>query len=120
MDRFDIRIGQHQVEDEMGKGHTAERHLEVSHMGKVGLRRLPGPVHLREDDLLCGTVLRPPGGDVALQRAQLLAPGSGRGRSHSRANSVFACRAGSRSSWATIQDQSSAKGWGASDRCGAA
>ena len=66
MDRLDIRVGQHAVKEQMRKGDTSKCDLQVGHMGKVGLGRLPRAMDLGEDDLVLRSMLSAPGGDMAL------------------------------------------------------
>ncbi len=71
VDRFDIRIDQDEVEEQMRERDPAERDAEIGHVGEVRLRHDPGLMDLGEEDLLGRTVLRPPGGDLALEGAEL-------------------------------------------------
>jgi hypothetical protein len=69
--RFGIRIDQDEVEEEVGEGHPTEGGAEIRHMREVRLRHDAGAMDLGEEDLLGGAVLRAPGGDLALERAEL-------------------------------------------------
>ena len=71
LDGLDVRVDQHQVEDQVRKRHAAQRDAQAVHVGEVGLRRLAGLVDLGKDHLAARTVLSPPRGDLTMQRAQL-------------------------------------------------
>jgi hypothetical protein len=51
---LDVRVDQHQVEDQVGEGHAAGRDAQAGHVGEVGLGGLARRVHLREDHLPLG------------------------------------------------------------------
>ena len=69
--RLDIRVGQHQVIDQMRKRRAGETHTERVHGREVGLRHAPRQVLLRKHDLLPRSVANPPRLHMPLQRAQL-------------------------------------------------
>ena len=69
LDRLDVRVHQHQVEDQVRKRHAAQRHAQAAHVGEVGLRRFAGLVDLGKDHLAARTVLSPPRRDLTMQRA---------------------------------------------------
>ena len=71
LNRLDIRVHQHQVVDQVWKGHTAQRDAEARHVREVGLSGLARFVDLWKDHLALGTVLSPPRRNVPLQRTQL-------------------------------------------------
>jgi hypothetical protein len=71
LDGFDVRVRQHQVEDQVLEGDAAERDAQAVHVREVGLSCLARRVDLREDHLAARTVLRTPGSDLPLQRAYL-------------------------------------------------
>ena len=71
LDGLDVRVHQHQVEDQVRKGHAAQGDAQAAHVGEVGLRRFARFVDLRKDHLAARAVLSPPRGDLTMQRAQL-------------------------------------------------
>jgi hypothetical protein len=71
LDRLDVRVGEHQVEDQVREGDPAESDPEIGHVGEVGLGDPARLVNLREEDLFVRAVLDPPDGDLALQSPQL-------------------------------------------------
>ena len=113
LDGFDVRVDQHQVVDQMRERHAAQRDPQAVHVGEVGLRGFARLVDLGEDHLTVGAVLRPPGGDVPLQRAQLALLIAARmafaQQPEQRRGPAAPDR---RSSWLAIHGQSSANGFG--------
>src|SRR5439155_23546678 len=71
LDGLDVRVDQHQMEDQVRKRHAAQRHAQAVHIGEVGLRRFAGLVDLGEHHLAARAVLSPRRGDLAMERAQL-------------------------------------------------
>ena len=69
--RFHIRIRQHQVVEQMGEGHPAQRHAKTRHVREVALGHIPRPRILREIHLPLRPMDRPPRRDVPLQRPYL-------------------------------------------------
>jgi hypothetical protein len=66
-----IGVAEHQVEDQMGKGHATQRDGQRGQVGEVGLGVDARQMALGEDDFLTRTVLRPPRRHLPLQRPQL-------------------------------------------------
>ena len=79
LDRFYIRVAEHQVEEQVRERHPAQRDPKRCHVREVGLRIHARQVDLGEDHLLARAVLGTPGGDLPLQRPQLHRPGIDRG-----------------------------------------
>jgi hypothetical protein len=69
--RLPVRVGQHEVVDQMGKGLTVDRHLQVAGVREVGGAQVAGLVDLAEEHLLGRAVQGTPLLDVPLQGAQL-------------------------------------------------
>ena len=65
--RLDVRVGQHQVIDQVRKRRPGQTHAERVHRGEVGLRHAPRLVSLREHHLLPRSVAHPPRLHVPLQ-----------------------------------------------------
>ena len=78
LDGFHVGVGEHQMVDQMREKYPRERDLEVTHGGKVGLGKPAWLVALLKDHGLGRSVLGAPGGDMALEGAELaglVAPG---------------------------------------------
>src|SRR5262249_39473331 len=69
--RFSIRIGQHQMEDEMRERLLGNRDTQILHVREIGLGPLAWGMHLLEEHLVFWPMHRPPGCDVPLERPQL-------------------------------------------------
>src|SRR5215467_5247230 len=59
------------MKDQVRERHATERDAQVGHVGEVRLGRDAWLVDLWKEHLAVGAVLRPPGGHMGLQRAQL-------------------------------------------------
>ena len=70
-DGLDVRVGQHQVVDQVREGDAAQADAQVVHMGEVGLRKLARRAHLLRVALLLRAVQRGPLLDMALEGPQL-------------------------------------------------
>jgi hypothetical protein len=66
-----VRVGQHEVVDEVVERHAGYGHVQVGAVREVTGRQPAGVMHLSEEDLLRRSVLGPPLPDVPLQRAEL-------------------------------------------------
>jgi hypothetical protein len=69
--RLPIRVGQHEVVDQVVKGKAGDGHVQVGAMGEVAGGEPAGVVDLGEEHLLGRSVQRPPLLDPSLQRTQL-------------------------------------------------
>jgi hypothetical protein len=69
--RFDIGIGEHAVIEQMRESLPLNRHVEVTHVGEIGLGPFTGDMHLLKDDFPLWSLLRTPLRNVALQCAHL-------------------------------------------------
>lgn len=65
-DRLDVRVGEHQVENQVGKRRAGEGDLQGVHRAEVGLRHAARHMLLREHHLLFRSLLHPPSLDVPL------------------------------------------------------
>jgi hypothetical protein len=59
------------VRNQVRKWHVADRHAQAGHVCEIRLGGFAGLVEVREDHFKFRTVLRMPGGDMTLSRAQL-------------------------------------------------
>ncbi len=57
--------------EQMGKGLSVDRHIEVTHVGKIGLGPFTGDMHLLKDDFPLRSLLHTPLSNVALQGTHL-------------------------------------------------
>jgi hypothetical protein len=69
--RLPVRVGQHEVIDQVIETQPLDRHLQLVHRGEVRGAQPARLVHLREEHLLRRPGLRAPALDVPLQRPQL-------------------------------------------------
>jgi hypothetical protein len=69
--RLPIRVGQHEVVQQVREGHAGDRHPQVRAVGEVTGAQPAGPMHLGEEHFLGRAVQGPPALDVPLQRPQL-------------------------------------------------
>jgi hypothetical protein len=69
--RLPVRVGQHEVVDQVVKALALDRHAQLVHRGEVRCAQPARLMHLREEHLLRRTGLRTPAFDVPLQRPQL-------------------------------------------------
>src|SRR5207237_2037552 len=70
--RFKVRVGQHQMIEQMREGPPGQREGEILHMGEVGLGHAARLMNLFKHDLTGGTILGTPIGDMSLQGAELV------------------------------------------------
>jgi hypothetical protein len=71
VDRFDIRIDQDEMEEQVRERDPAEGHPEIGHVGKVRLGDDARAMELAEENLPRRPVLGAPGGDLALEGPEL-------------------------------------------------
>ena len=68
---FHIRVGEHEMIDQMGKGFSCNRDPQIFHMGEIGLCSFSRSVHLFKDDVLLWPMQHSPSGNMPSQRAIL-------------------------------------------------
>ena len=66
LDGLDVRVHQHQVEDQVWERHAAQGDAQAAHVGEVGLRRFARLMDLGKDHLAARAVLSPPRGDLTM------------------------------------------------------
>src|SRR5581483_5026512 len=66
-----IRVGEHEMIDQMGKGLTCNRDPQIFHMGKIGLAAFAWCMDLFKDDVFFWSVQCSPPGNMSAQRAIL-------------------------------------------------
>ncbi len=66
-----VRVGQHEVVDQMVEGGAVDSHAQVRAVGEVTGGHAPGMMDLGEEDLLACAVQGPPGLDASLQGTEL-------------------------------------------------
>jgi hypothetical protein len=71
MHRFDIRIHQDEMKEQMREGNPGEGDAQIGQVREVRLGDDPRLMDLGEKHFLRRPVVRPPGGDLALERAHL-------------------------------------------------
>jgi hypothetical protein len=69
--RFHIGVRQHEMIQQMGKGLSVDRHLQIAHVGEIRLGTFCGNMHLLKDDFPLRPLLCAPLGNVALEGAHL-------------------------------------------------
>src|SRR5713226_418282 len=69
--RFHIRVGEHEMIDQMSKGFSRDRDSEIFHMGEIGLSPFSRGMHLFKDDVLLWSMQHSPPGNMSPQRAIL-------------------------------------------------
>jgi hypothetical protein len=69
--RLPVRVGQHEMEDEVREGHATDGHFQAAAVGEVGGAQAAGFVDLGEEDLFGRAVQGTPLLEAALQRTQL-------------------------------------------------
>jgi hypothetical protein len=69
--RLPVRVGQHEVVDQVIERLTRDGHAQIGHVREVGRAQPTRRVNLREEHLLRWTVRGPPHLDPSLKRAQL-------------------------------------------------
>ena len=63
---LDIRVREHKVVEQMGKGLPVHRHIQTTHVGEVRLGAFAGDMHLLKDDFPLWSLLPTPLRNVAL------------------------------------------------------
>ena len=66
-----VRVGEHEVVDQVLERLPVDGHPQVGHVGEVGRTQPPGRVDLGEEHFLRRSVARPPRLDAPLERAEL-------------------------------------------------
>lgn len=69
--RLHIGVRQHEVIEQMRESLPVDAHLQIAHVGEIGLSSFAGNMHLLKDNLLLRTLLRTPLRNLALQGAHL-------------------------------------------------
>jgi hypothetical protein len=70
--RLPVRVGQHEMVDQVIEALPLDAHAQVAHHGEIGGAKPAGFMDLREEDFLGRTGTGAPAADVALQRPQLV------------------------------------------------
>src|SRR6266852_7496767 len=61
---FHIRVGEHEMIDQVGKWLSCNRDAHIFHMGKIGLCSFSWGMNLFKDDVFCWSMQRSPPGNM--------------------------------------------------------